>query len=102
VGWKTWTEKPKFWIANKELVEIKFIRIDAFNKFSRTLNCLSRLSLGHVIEIWQECVNRFPKYEWILYNNKRLKQVDLEECVNIYKDNGILYLKSSLRGEENI
>jgi hypothetical protein len=26
----------------------------------------------------------------------------LEECVNIYKDNGILYLKSSLRGEENI
>jgi hypothetical protein len=46
----------------------------SFNKY---LTVWNKFTLGYALKIWKESVNRFPDYDWILYNNKRLKDIDL-------------------------
>jgi hypothetical protein len=41
---------------------------------------------------------KISEIEWILYNNKRLKQVDFDKCIDMYRDHDIFYFKSSLKG----
>jgi hypothetical protein len=65
--------------------------------FSKYLTIWSKVTLGYASKIWKENVNRFPDYDWILYNNKRLKDVDLSEDITQYKDYGIIYLKIAIK-----
>jgi hypothetical protein len=46
-------------------------------------------------------INTLIEFENHIIINKRLKQVDLDKCIHVYRDNGILYLKLSLKGGED-
>jgi hypothetical protein len=60
------------------------------------------VTLGYALEIWDECTKRFPRYDWILYNNKRLRECDLSESIVCYKDCGSLYLRVSIKGGDKV
>jgi hypothetical protein len=87
---------PKCWTASMKDLELWNINVK-FGSYSRYLSIWSKLTLGYALEIWKESVNRFPDYDWILYNNKTLKDVDLSEDVMISKDYGTIYSKIALK-----
>jgi hypothetical protein len=71
------------------------IRSDYYNKY---LTVWSRVTLNYAFDIWNDFTKKFPKFDWILYNNKRLSKGDLNEDANSYKLNGSMYLRGSIKG----
>jgi hypothetical protein len=51
IGKKSLLIKSNFWIANRKLLEIKFVRIDGGNKFKRLLSYWSKVTLEFAIHI---------------------------------------------------
>jgi hypothetical protein len=90
------SHRPKYWITDRMKLEIKNIEITCGN-FKKYLSVWNKIILGYALEIWNEIIRRFPKYDWILYKNKRLKHVDLNLCISVYRDYGIFYLKILLK-----
>jgi hypothetical protein len=66
--------------------------------YSQYLSVWSKVTLGYAIEFWKDSIDNFPSYDWIMYNNKRLKQVDLREDIMEYRDYSTIYLRVSLAG----
>jgi hypothetical protein len=65
---------------------------------SKYLTVWSKVTIGYSLYIWKKNVERFLDYDWILYNNKRLKENDLSEDVMQLKDYGTIYLTISIKG----
>jgi hypothetical protein len=66
--------------------------------FSKYLSIWNKVTLGYALEIWSENVERFPDYDWMMYNNKRLKDADLSEDIIQIREYGILFLNISVKG----
>jgi hypothetical protein len=62
VGKNIKASSPECWIINKRDMEIWTINIKCGN-FSKYLTIWSKVTLGYVLEIWKEIVNRFPDYD---------------------------------------
>jgi hypothetical protein len=88
---------PKCSITSKEEMEIRNINVKC-GSFSKYLTIWNKVTIGYALEIGSENVERFPDYDWVLYNNKRLKDSDLSEDIIQIRDYGILYLKVSIKG----
>jgi hypothetical protein len=97
IGRNIKASSPKYWIASKKVLELWNINVKC-SSYSKYLSIWSKVTLGYALEIWKENINRFHDYDWILYNNKRLKDVDLSEDVMCYKDYGTIYLKIAIKG----
>jgi hypothetical protein len=93
IKWST----PKCWIASKEEMEIRNVNVKC-GSFSQYLTIWNKVKIGYALEIWSECVERFPDYDWVLNNNKILKERDLSEDIMQIRDYEILYLKISIKG----
>jgi hypothetical protein len=63
----------RFGVVKKEDLEIWSLNIRS-GHYNKYLTVWSKVTLGYALDIWNECTKRFPKYYWILYNNKRLKK----------------------------
>jgi hypothetical protein len=85
------------WVASKEELELWSINIRR-NDYCKFLSIWSKVTLEYALDIWREFTKKFPNYDWILYNNKKLKKCDLHEDVFNYKYYGSMYLKTSLKG----
>jgi hypothetical protein len=86
------------WVANKDKLELWCLNIRTNNNYCKYLTVWSRVTLGYALEIWNEFTKKFPKFDWILYNNKMLKKCDMQEDIINYKYYGRMYLKSSIKG----
>jgi hypothetical protein len=96
VGENIKATNPKCWIASKNDMESWNVNVKCggFNKY---LTIWSKVTIGYALEIWSENIERFPGYDWILYNNRRLKECDLSEDIIQLKHYGIAYLKISIK-----
>jgi hypothetical protein len=97
VGKREESKGIKCWIAEKKILELWNINIRC-GKYCKYLSVWSKVTLGYALEIWDECTKRFPTYDWISYNNKALKKVNLEEDITSYKEYGTIYLKIAIKG----
>jgi hypothetical protein len=66
--------------------------------YSQYLSVWNKVTLGYAIDIWKDSIDNFPSYDWIMYNNKRLKLVDLREDIMQYRNYSTIYLRVSLAG----
>jgi hypothetical protein len=89
---------PKCWISNKEEMEIRTICVKC-GSYSKYLSVWSKVTIGNALEIWNEVVERFPDYDWVMYNNRKLRYIDLSEDITQIKEYGIIYLKVSIKGD---
>jgi hypothetical protein len=86
-----------FWVASKEILEIWSLNVRC-NNYNRYLTVWSKVTLGYALDIWNERTKRFSKCDWILYNNKRLKNCDIREDIINYRNSGCIYLRTAIKG----
>jgi hypothetical protein len=91
----------RHWVADKTSFELWSMNIKSCY-YCRYLTVWSKVPLSYALEIWDECTKRFPKFDWILRNNKSLKKSDLSESIICYKDCGVMYLRGSVIGWDKI